>query len=372
MKIYYPDYQNCNAGVSSSVFAYYGVETRINKIPFVSSLLESKPRNVLLMLFDGMGIDAVERHLPEDSFLRRHFVQPLSSVFPPTTTAATTAIQFGLLPAAHGWLSWALYFPELDCNVELFRNTVYLSDGKPAADYPIANTYMPLPDVYKLLSGMGGLTEAGSISPFGTIPADSMDALFGQAEARCKMPGRHYYYCYWNDPDDKMHKTGVGSSETKAVITEIDQRVEKLCQDLAGTDTLLLATADHGLIDVRFRFLRDTPEVAAHLLRPMAMETRHITFFIKPGHQEAFARDFNAAYGEDFMLLTREEVFAQKLFGDGPEHPRFRQSIGDFLAIAKREACLVEGPCKYSEKFLADHAGLTEQEMLVPLFAVRC
>ena len=35
MKIYYPDYQNCNAGVTSSVFAYYGVETRINKIPII-------------------------------------------------------------------------------------------------------------------------------------------------------------------------------------------------------------------------------------------------------------------------------------------------------------------------------------------------
>lgn len=372
MKIYYSDYHNCNAGITASIFAHYGVETRIEKIPAVSAMLEDHPRNVLLMLFDGMGIDAVKRHLPEDSFLRRHFVQTLSSVFPPTTTAATTAIQFGLLPATHGWLSWALYFPELDCNVELFRNTIYLSGGKPAADYPVAPTYMPLPNVYKLLGDMGGLAETGSISPFGTIPAGSMDELFEQTKQRCSAPGRHYYYCYWNDPDSKMHKTGVGSLETKAVIREIDQRVEKLCQDLAGTNTLVLATADHGLLDVRFRFLRDTPEVAAHLLRPMAMETRHITFFIKPGHQEAFARDFNAAYGEDFMLLSREEVFAQKLFGDGPEHPRFRQSIGDFLAIAKRDVCLVAEPCRYSREFVADHAGLTEQEMLVPLFAVRC
>jgi len=42
------------------------------------------------MLFDGMGSDALIHHLPEDSFLRRHWTADISSVFPPAATAAVT------------------------------------------------------------------------------------------------------------------------------------------------------------------------------------------------------------------------------------------------------------------------------------------
>lgn len=372
MKIYFPDYKSCNAGISAAVYDYYGLDNYIDKIPEVTDLLGHNPRNVLLMLFDGLGIDAMERHLSADSFLRRHFVRTLSSVFPPTTTAATTAVRQSLLPAAHGWLAWALYFPELDCNVELFRNTIHRSGGKPAASYPVAETFMPLPDIVKPLKAAGGLVDAGSISPFGSVPARTFEEVFQKSEALCHEPGRHFYYGYWTGPDDTMHATGVSSVETREAIRQIDRRMAELCAALAGTDTLVLATADHGLIDVRYHLLQDTPEVAAHLRRPLAMESRCVSFAVKSGHEEAFVRDFKEAYGEEFLLLSREEVLQRKLFGPGPEHPRFRQSLGDFLAIAIGEVCLVESPCHESETFRAAHAGLTEQEMLVPLFAIQC
>lgn len=372
MKICYPDYTCCNAGISATVFEHYGLENYIQKIPEVSSLLEKNPRNVLVMLFDGLGIDAMNRHLPADSFLRRHFVRPLSSVFPPTTTAATTAVRQALLPAAHGWLAWALYFPELGCNVELFRNTIHRSGGKPAADYPVAETFMPLPDVIRSLMVTGKLAKTGSISPFGSLPAKTFEEVFQKSEAVCREPGQHYFYCYWVGPDDTMHDTGVDSAETRAAIRQINRRMEEFCTALTGTDTLVLVTADHGLVNVRYRFLRDTPEVAAHLRQPLGMESRCVSIYVKSGHEDAFIRDFQAAYGEDFCLLNREEVLEKQLFGPGPEHPRFRQSLGDFLAIATGEVCLVETPCRESANFRAAHAGLTEQEMRVPLFAVRC
>lgn len=69
------------------------------------------------MLFDGLGVDAINTYLDENLFLKEHLVCPISSVFPSTTTASTTSIQTGYAPVERGWLGWDLYFKELDKNV---------------------------------------------------------------------------------------------------------------------------------------------------------------------------------------------------------------------------------------------------------------
>jgi len=65
---------------------------------------------VVLMAFDGMGVDILEKHLPRESFLRENMIRYVTSVFPSTTTAAMTAYYSGLSPNEHGWLGWSLYF----------------------------------------------------------------------------------------------------------------------------------------------------------------------------------------------------------------------------------------------------------------------
>ena len=41
-------------------------------------------------------------------------IKSITSVFPPTTTAATTSMLSGLNPNEHGWLGWDLYFKKED------------------------------------------------------------------------------------------------------------------------------------------------------------------------------------------------------------------------------------------------------------------
>ena len=52
----------------------------------------------------------------------RHMVEEITSVFPPTTTAATTTLESGLSRAEHAWLGWSLHFPEVNGNVNIFIN----------------------------------------------------------------------------------------------------------------------------------------------------------------------------------------------------------------------------------------------------------
>ena len=56
----------------SSILRHYGAAPRHPTLPAADALLEKGFRNVLLLLFDGMGREILARHLPEESFLRRH------------------------------------------------------------------------------------------------------------------------------------------------------------------------------------------------------------------------------------------------------------------------------------------------------------
>lgn len=85
--------------------------------------MKYKYKNVVILLLDGLGIDALQYHLSENSFFRKNLIKEYSTVFPPTTTSATTSIESGLTPLEHGWLGWSLYFSDIDKIVNAFINT---------------------------------------------------------------------------------------------------------------------------------------------------------------------------------------------------------------------------------------------------------
>jgi len=317
------------------------------------------------MLFDGMGMDALEHHLPEDSFLRCHLFKTISSVFPPTTTAATTSILSGLTPYEHGWLGWSLYFKEIDKIVDLYPNTVKDSNGVQAADYHVAGKYIPFQTIGSAID-RAGHGRMVTIAPFDGHRITKHDELFSTVRLICGEPGNKFVYAYWNQPDDIMHKTGCHGELAKEMMGRINRSVEALCGTLH--DTLLLVIADHGHIDTRYKFICDYPQIVSTLERPFAIESRSAAFYVKSDCRGRFEAEFTKAFGDAFLLLTRDEVLEKGLFGSGAQHPRFLESIGDYLAIATGDVALAFS--REARQFVSNHAGLTEQEMDVPLIVI--
>ena len=70
MTVRYPDYRNGLVNLACSILKYYGADYGHPTLPVMDRLLEKKYRNVVVMLFDGLGSAALKYHLPEDSFLR--------------------------------------------------------------------------------------------------------------------------------------------------------------------------------------------------------------------------------------------------------------------------------------------------------------
>lgn len=381
-KTTFPDYNNCIISIPNSIMRYYGAKTIHPGVDLLDSALAGGYKNVLFMIYDGMGTAMMADNLPEDSFLRQNTKTELSSVFPPTTVAACTSYYSGLSPFEHGWLGWALYFSEYDKQIEVFTDREYFS-RLPSGGVNIANTLMPYKSIYsKIDMATSGEVETYSLYPVSFArPADpetvigyeDFKDMLGKTAELCSGEGRKFILAYNSQPDGMAHKLGCRSAEVKSLLGEMDAKTKTFCKTLK--DTLVIISADHGHIDVyKDVFLNEIPEIDECLLRPPSIEPRAASIFVKPGMEDRFAELFDKHLGDDFLLFSKQRVLDMSLFGPGEGNLRFTGFMGDFLAAATGNTLLrynlPDGPEPVN--FLSHHAGLTSAEMYVPLILIKC
>ena len=110
----FPDFNNNIVSLSNSLLKHYGIKPFHPTLGVLDEVLAQGKKNIIFMILDGLGENILKKHLKEQSFLRRHCVGTISSVFPPTTAAATTSFHSGLYPIEHGWLGWMPYFKDIN------------------------------------------------------------------------------------------------------------------------------------------------------------------------------------------------------------------------------------------------------------------
>lgn len=366
METCFPDYSNTGLTVVSAVLNAFGIKDEHPQQKDVAALMaKHNYKKAILMLFDGMGMDILEHALPEDSFLRTHIVSEMSAAFPSTTACATTSIGVCKTPREHGWIGWDLYFSEVDKMVAVLIN-VDEATGEQAAPYHVGRKYAPLTEVYDRFNekGMGG----HDISPFGTDVIHNLEEMRDTILRLSRDDTRRYMYCYWGDPDHTMHMRGCYDEKVYQIIREIDRYVEDLAGQLPE-DVLLMVTADHGLIDSEWVYLEEHKELTDMLLRAPSVEPRACAFYVKKECIEAFPKLFNSLYGEHFRLLTAKEFVEGGYLGGGEDHPKLYDFIGDYIALSldKTSISLLKG----DKDLIGIHAGLTRQEMKVPLIVAK-
>ena len=360
-----PDYSNCGTNLAASILRYYGIAPDHKTLPLLDQALTRGYRNVVLLLLDGLSVAALSDTLPESGFLRRHLVSTLSAVFPSTTTAATTAIRTGLNPGEHGWLGWTLYFQQLDKSVDIYSNTIQFARD-PAADFHAAAEFLPVAEITDRIQKKGGVS-ASTVSPFDGVPAKTMPDIITRIIDTCHLPGRHYLYAYFGEPDAMMHRTGVKSQKSIDMIRLLEKQAEQLFNMLLP-DSLLIVTADHGLIDAKPLCFCDYPKLDAMLVRPPVVEPRAAALYVKQAYLRQFEAAFRDAFSDAFWLMESKEAINLSLFGTGKMNAQLPQLLGDYFAVATGEYALFMKPehCH----LLGMHGGLTKREMQVPLILI--
>ena len=391
IKIAGPDYNNCLVNLSNSILKKFGVEPTANTLDVADEYLAKNYKNVVVLLLDAFGVSILEKHLDETGFLRSHLKHIYTSVYPPTTVAATTSMLSGLYPNEHGWLGWDMYFPELDKNVIVFQNVEQLAESegakpevgedgkikiwgkdtliesKEVADFDAASEYLPYSNIIDRINAASSDRRAYVSMPFMEPYPNTLEKILGRIKELCDAPGQKFIYSYWDEPDSTMHKTGTISSETHDVVTTIEKLVERFASELS--DTLLFITADHGHMDSNNLCILDYPEVMNCLVRMPSIEPRTLNLFVKDECKKAFPEIFKKNFGDDFLLLTREEVLAGKLFGPGEDREGLNRMVGDFVALATSDISIFNTHYEM-QKMPGGHAGLTAEETRIPLIVV--
>lgn len=361
------NYDECLTNLACSIRKYFNLEYNHKTIDYIDKILEERnPKNVIIILFDGMGSNILKRALPENAFFLNNMAKTITSVFPATTVAATTSITTGLNPVETAMLGWNSYYKDLDKVITTFFDSE--KGDKSGVSLPEAKEYRESHMITKTITSE--INEKGEykgyyISPFGDIKYKNLDEMLSKIADYCKTPDKKYIYAYDPEPDHTMHDFGPDSIEARALIHERNDKVEKICSQLK--DTLVIVIADHGHIKVDNLFLKDYPEIHNCLIRNTSIESRAVNFFVKNEEKSKFCALFNKEFGQYFDLYTREDVIESKLFGDGKENPIFRDLLGDYIAIAKSDkTILLDG----DNILYSQHAGYTDDEIYIPLIVI--
>lgn len=363
------DYNECLTNLACSIRKYFGLEYKHNTIEYIDKILEEyKPKNVVTILCDGMGSLIMDRMLDKESFLIKNRIKPITTVFPATTVAATTSMMTGLNPVETGMLGWDMYYKDIDKTITTFLNSEKGdSEFKPLQEaIDFNNKYMIRKSIMDELNEKTNY-KGYTLFPFGKNAYSDLDDMYRIIEDKCSEDGMKYIYAYDTDPDHTMHEIGCDKEEIKNIIIDINNRIEKLSKKVK--DTIIFVVADHGHKNVINIDLNDYPDIVNCLERNTSIEPRAVNFFIKKEKKEEFVKLFNNYFKDDFDLYEMSDVIDSKLFGDGIENSKFKDALGDYLAIAKTDKTILYGG---SEVLKSQHAGYTDDEIYVPLILVNC
>lgn len=339
-------------------------------------------RNIVLLVVDGLGADLLESH--GTGTLRQQAGLRLTSVFPSTTASAIPLFMTGLVPAQHALTGWHMWLDELQAVAAILPLT-------PRIGPPFATPREHLPEkLFDHAPLYPGLNRPASVispqeiafSPFNvyhTRGADvrgyaSLGEMLAMLAAQVTSPGRKFIHAYWPTLDSVSHRYGACSDEAIATLQRFCAGFDVMLRDIAGSDTRIFVTADHGFIDSpedRIIELADHPALAAMLDRPLCGEQRVAWCYVKPEAHADFARCAKARLGERVEVISRRQLLDEHWLGPGPAHAKLASRIGDFALVMRENWSIKDWlPGERRHFTLGVHGGISPQEMQVPLVAV--
>ncbi len=342
-------------------------------------------RHIILVLADGLGVEAVDR-MPRNSWLRRRMLRAIRAPFPATTPVAITSLATGEYPAQHAVLGWWTHVPAAAGPVTVFAHE-RATDGRGLADLGVSpEALLPAP---RLLSRLA--RDTALIMPAGIIESVFTRWMAGDAtrigyhghselvsatvQRVRQAEGPTFTYVYTPMPDTIAHEAGLDSAASSSAVDALDAQLDALEEALeevrGGVRILVIADHGHLGIDSATRFeVADGDSLCVLLAAPPAGDLRTQFWHVKEGAHEAFETAFRQRFGEHFFLLAASTVEELRLLGPSALSGEARARLGDYLSVSRNAAVLRYAGFAGRDGFLrmrSSHSGLTPTELQVPL-----
>lgn len=388
-----PDYAGGSLlNLTSSLVRALGGRSPYPECRFLRAAALRPFRRIVLLLVDGLGESQLADYLSTPAgrrspFFAAHPRRVIDTVAPATTASVVTTLSTGASPAAHAVLGWHLHFPDLGLDGTPLPFTTRVGGPLLPPDFPLAD-YLAIPAPLATTRARRWLLSTRGIpgSPLSRAQTwwhERLDYLtltglvralrtFAAAPSR----QRAFAYAYWPRYDSLCHAAGPLSRRARAHLASIDSALARAAAALAPSGTLLLVTADHGLVPVRRTIrLHRLPGFLSTLATLPSGDARCTHFFVRPSR----VPDFLAAFRKPPLagagtLVTGAGYIASGMLGprNRRAHPALPDRVGDWVFLAAPGVILATStpfdPSTFRPK--GHHSGLSPEETRVPLFVV--
>lgn len=308
--------------------------------------LPKAPRAVVLVI-DGLGYEQLVNHYELAPYLSSLIADPLYAGVPSTTATSLTSLATGQSPGQHGLVGYTMRVPGTvqrinaltwDQDVDAVTWQPYSPVLAQIRDRGVSSVGINLAKFEG--SGLTQCTQRGVDYVAADTPWDRTEA----AVAFFDRVDRGLIYTYEPWLDNKGHGYGIDSDQWREALSGIDRDMRTL-RDQLDDQTLLIITADHGMVDIAEdnRFDIDSvPQLRNHVVL-IAGEARFRHIYTESGFEHDVADTWEEILGEKAMIKTREEVIGLNWFGEVRDEVRERigdvvvAAVGDFAMFSSKD-----------------------------------
>lgn len=359
------DLNNNLVNLANSILKFYNCETFHPSISYIDEILEKrKNKKLCVLLYDGLGKIIFETYKNDIPFLYSHIYKSFSSIYPPTTVAATNAFLTGKYPNENGFVGWNQYFKNIDKFIDVFLNKDSVKGE--IINNNVVNDFLKPEFIDEIINEKNNKNIATTIKSLtykDQNKHDDFNKFFDVVNESIKK--YDFVYAYSTEPDHSLHEAGIKDEKIKNVLIYLENKTKELINE--NPDTLFILIADHGFKDIEYLPLYDDNE----LIETLTEETKNQIFTVEPRFASFFVKDkekfidiYNKKYKDDFILFTKKELFNSEILGPKitKTNEFFDNTIGDFILLATSSKMFVNKEDK-KFKMKGTHAGITKDEL---------
>ena len=356
-----------------------------------------QPKKVVLFLVDSFGWQFWQQY-------RRRFrttarvaeegtLTPISALFPSTTAASVTTLNWGVLPSEHALYEWNIYIPAYG---EVIQSLAFSPLGQRATDSCLRKGYDPAALVavketfHQRLAAKGVASiqfahhsyARSAFNRMATAGAEVVahatlaQGLVQLKEALEATEGKALLGFYWAAIDFIAHLYGPGTPYHEAEIASFWRTFDEALRDIDSPDTLYLFTADHGHVGAdaaeTIALNMRLPQLAEHLaVSPTGNRIypngspRDVFLHVRPERRDETVDLLCAELGDKAAVMTVDAALGEGLLGPQPVSEELRRRLGDILILPRLGHFVWwHEPGVLTNTFHGHHGGLTAEEAI--------
>ncbi|MFV0425729.1 MAG: alkaline phosphatase family protein [Beutenbergiaceae bacterium] len=364
-------------GVDLSV----GTGDRLRTSSAAAALLELPAlERVCVVIVDGLGLRNLQQRADAAPTLTGAArIQALRSEFPSTTATNMAALGTGQSAGQTGMLGYSVRNPAR----RTLLNLISWTDG------PDPQVWQSQPTIFELLAAQGVLSVSVGPWAFEGSPLTQATMRGAEYESAQSLPDRvrstvevlgepdaKVVTMYWGEVDRVGHEFGWRSPQWRSALSELDRELGIL-REQVPPGTLVLVTADHGMVDIPLGASRvfDGParfDIAqqpslAQGVELVAGEPRCVHLYTEAGAAVQVETQWRRSLGDRAQILRREEAISAGWFG--PVADQHRPVIGDVVAAMRGDISVHDSrtQSEASMRLVGMHGSHSEYETTVPL-----